>query len=137
MKTSDKILRILSIALLILLGIGAVYGGVTLVIDPSGELLGLPLDVLDGTPFGDFMIPGIILLLFIGLLSFVITFLTIKIFPKYEWMILSQGVILAIWLTTEIVMGIFDPFFHYTYYTVSILLVIFGSLLAARKKRSG
>jgi len=137
MKTSDKIIRMLSIALLILLGIGAVYGGVTLVVDPTGELLGLPLYVLDDTPFVDFMIPAVILFLFIGLLSFAITFMTVKKYSKYEWMIVFQGLVLGIWLTTEIIMGIFDPFFHYTYYTVSILLIIFGSLLAVGKNRFG
>ena len=126
---STKIIRVFSTLLLVFLGIGAFYGGVTLIIDPSGKLLGLPINVLDYTPFSNFFIPGIILLLFNGILSFVITFMTIKKYSKYEWMIVFQGLILGIWLTTEIIMGIFDPFFHYTYYTVGALLMISGLLL--------
>ena len=84
MKTT-KTLRVFSVVLLIFLGIGAVYGGGTLVIDPSGELLGLPLSVLNDSPFGDFMIPGLILLLFLGFLSFVIMFMTIKKYSNYEY----------------------------------------------------
>ena len=132
MKTT-KTLRVFSVVLLIFLGIGAVYGGGTLVIDPSGELLGLPLYVLNDTPFMDFMIPGLILLLFVGLLSFVIMFMTIKKYSKYEWMIISQGIVLGIWLTTEIIMGIFDPFFHYTYYVVGALLIVSGGLIIREK----
>ena len=130
-----KVIRIFSIVLLIFLGIGAVYGGGTLVIDPSGELLGLPLYVLDDTLFVDFMIPGIILLLFIGLLSLVIAFITLKKSSNYRWLIIFQGLVLLIWLTVEILMGIFDPFFHFTYYATGVLLVICGILLIKIEKR--
>ncbi len=129
-----KFVRLFSIALLILLGIGAVYGGVTLIIDPSGELLGLPLAELDTTPFNNYLIPGVILLIMVGLLPFFIAYSTIRKLSKYEWLIIFQGVILTIWLTTEIVMGIFDPFFHYTYYATGILLVLCGIILIKTEK---
>ena len=128
-----KSIRIFSIAILILLGIGAVYGGVTLIIDPTGELLGLPLEVLDLSPFSNYLIPGIILLIMIGLLPFYITYSTIRKLPKYDWMIIAQGILLIIWLTTEIIMGIFEPFIHYTYYTIGILLVLCGIMLIKKK----
>ncbi len=42
------------------IGIGAVAGGVGLAADPSGERLGMPLELLEGTPFATFLIPCIV-----------------------------------------------------------------------------
>jgi hypothetical protein len=49
------------------IGVGAVAGGLALVLDPSGEGLGMPLELLEETPFATFLIPGIILLVVNGL----------------------------------------------------------------------
>jgi len=60
--------RNILISLLLFLGLGALGGGALLIISPSGELLGgLPLSILHHSPFNDFLIPGIILFLVLGL----------------------------------------------------------------------
>ncbi len=53
------------------IGIGAVAGGLGLLLDPSGAKLGLPLELLKHTPFASFLIPGVVLLLVNGLGSLV------------------------------------------------------------------
>jgi len=45
----------------VFIGIGAVAGGAGLALDPSGESLGMPLELLEETPFATFLIPGIVL----------------------------------------------------------------------------
>jgi len=55
------------IALLLFLGVGAIFGGFILIISPSGRLFGMPLSLLHHSPFKDFMYPGIILFSIIGL----------------------------------------------------------------------
>ena len=50
-----------------LIGIGAVAGGLMLVMDPSGETLGVPLELLADTPFAIFLVPGIVLFTVNGL----------------------------------------------------------------------
>ncbi len=53
--------------LLAFLGIGALGGGGALIISPSGELLGgLPLSILERSPFSDFLLPGILLFVVLG-----------------------------------------------------------------------
>lgn len=51
-----------------LLGTGAVAGGLMLVIEPSGKWLNMPDSLLKNAPFTDFLIPGMILLLLLGVL---------------------------------------------------------------------
>ncbi|WP_336780410.1 hypothetical protein [Paenibacillus illinoisensis] len=54
------------------LGIGAIVGGGGLIIDSSGSLLQMPNSLLEHSPFGNFLIPGIILLLVLGIMPIVI-----------------------------------------------------------------
>ncbi len=120
------LVRISSLLLLLLLSFGAIYGGITLIIDPSGGLLGLPIYLIDNTPFVNFLIPGVILLVMIGLLPLFIAALTVFGVRNYGWFTIFQGCLLAGWLTVEVIMGIFDPFFHIGYYSVAALLIITG-----------
>jgi hypothetical protein len=60
--------RNILIALLLFLALGALGGGSFLIISPSGKLIGgLPLSILKDSVFPDFLIPGIILFLVLGL----------------------------------------------------------------------
>ncbi len=52
--------------LLALLGLGALGGGGLLAAAPSGRLLGMPLAMLAGSPFADFLVPGIVLFTVLG-----------------------------------------------------------------------
>ncbi|MFD2866468.1 hypothetical protein ACFSYC_17360 [Mucilaginibacter antarcticus] len=53
--------------LLAALGAGAIFGGAVLIISPSGKLFGMPLYLLKNSPFLDFLLPGLILFLLLGL----------------------------------------------------------------------
>ena len=63
-----KTARNIHLFLLAFLGLSAIGGGGALIISPSGKLLGgLPLSILVRSPFNDFLIPGIILFVVLGL----------------------------------------------------------------------
>ncbi len=71
--------RNLLVSLLLFLGLSAMGGGSFLIISPSGKLLGgLPLSILEHSPFPDFLIPGIILFLILGLCPCLICYALIK-----------------------------------------------------------
>lgn len=53
------------------IGLSAVIGGALLMLEPSGRLLNLPLELLAPSPFADYLIPGVILFTIIGLDSLV------------------------------------------------------------------
>ncbi len=61
-------MRNLLIFLLAFLGLGAMFGGGVLMISPSGKLFGMPLWLLDNSPFNSFLIPGIVLFALLGVL---------------------------------------------------------------------
>lgn len=52
--------------LLAFLGLGALGGGGVLAVSPSGQLMGMPLSMLAGSPFHSFLIPGLLLFTVLG-----------------------------------------------------------------------
>ena len=79
-----------------LLGTGGLYGGYMLLKDVSGRLLGLPEGLLDRLPIDTYLIPGLILIIFNGILPLVtvigllrketLTALNrLNVLPKYYW----------------------------------------------------
>ncbi len=51
---TSKATRNLLIALLAFLGLGAMGGGAVLIVSPSGKLMGMPLSLLDPSPFRNY-----------------------------------------------------------------------------------
>lgn len=64
------------------LSLGALGGGLMFIIDPSGELMGLPRTLLDTSPFGSYLVPGIILLCALGVLPAITA---VALFSRREW----------------------------------------------------
>ncbi|MDQ0196216.1 hypothetical protein [Paenibacillus wynnii] len=64
------------------LGLGAIGGGLVLIIDPSGEMIGMPVSILERSPFSNFLLPGILLMLVFGLLPMLVLYGLTK---RPEW----------------------------------------------------
>ena len=76
---NPKTARNILVALLLFLGLGAMGGGALLILSPSGKLIGgLPLSIVKNSPFTDFLIPGIILFLVLGLFPCLISRALVK-----------------------------------------------------------
>lgn len=131
MKKEEKrpIALYLLLIVLAIQSIGAIGGGLSLVLAPDGSIMQMPLSYLDGSPFTSFLIPGIILLVVLGFFpafifySLIATpnwnrFQAFNIYKRIHWswsFSLYLGIMLSIWIYIEI---IFIPF--------DILQTIFG-----------
>jgi len=82
-----KITRNIFLILLGFLGLGAIAGGGALIISPTGELIGMPLSMLEKSPFNSFFIPGVILFSVLGLIPL---FLIIALLKKPESKLAEQ-----------------------------------------------
>lgn len=99
-----KALRWLAIAALLFNALGALAGGFLLMYAPEGSMLRIPLSYLAHSPFPNYFIPGLILFVFNGLLSIVVTFLTLVRQKDFAVFIFIQGVVLSGWIFIQIVM---------------------------------
>ncbi|MFF2019155.1 hypothetical protein [Paenibacillus sp. NPDC058177] len=68
----------------VFLGVGAVAGGGALVADPGGGLLGMPLTLLERSPFSDFLVPGLLLFTVFGLFPLLVLYSMIRR-PQWRW----------------------------------------------------
>lgn len=119
----------LLIVLHFFLGIGALFGGGSLILSPDGSLLHIPIKLLQYTPFHNFFIPGLILFCGLGALPLftAICLITDKPLKEAERLCIDQselwswnfslyiGFILIIWITVEIYMIQAIVFIHVFY----------------------
>jgi hypothetical protein len=89
-------------ALQVLIGLGAVGGGLAMVLDPSGANLRMSVDWLSGTPFPDYLVPGIVLLALNGLGSLVGA---VASFTRYRYagdIAIALGAFLIVWILAQV-----------------------------------
>ena len=126
-------IRILAITLLFLNGFSAVAGGVGLIGDPTGKSLGWSTDMLQHSPFNDFLVPGLVLFAGNGLLSIAIAVMTIKRRRYHAALIIIQGMFLCSWIIIQMVMlQLYHPL-HLTCGGIGILLILCGYLLSQNR----
>lgn len=126
----------LLIALQAFLGIGAMVGGLFLVFDPSGNMMGMSIELMKVTIFPDFLIPGIILLLALGVFPLIVmSALIIKwdwkigeklnVFKQLHWswaFSLYIGFALIIWITVQVYIVSEISTIHIVYITLGLAI---------------
>jgi hypothetical protein len=84
------------------LGIGALAGGGALALVPEGDLLGMPVSLLNGSPFRTYFAPGLILFGAAGRVNTLAGFLTIAGHPLRKRASVCAAVILMGWISVEV-----------------------------------
>jgi len=84
------------------IGLGGAAGGFGLVTEPSGANLGFHVDLLSKSPFSDYLIPGLILLVVIGLGSLAGGVLSILRYRYAGEIAAVSGAFLMIWITAQV-----------------------------------
>jgi len=132
MKTRNFLIFILAF-----LGLGAVGGGGVLIFSPSGEMMGMPLSAIDGSPFTSFLIPGILLFSLLGIFPLLTIYALIKkpswrwggylnFFPDMHWawsFSIYTGFTLIVWIQTEMICMKRVHWSHTVYMCLAIVLL--------------
>ncbi len=121
-----KPLRIPVIVLLAFNGISAIFGGGALMIDTTGQSIGMPLSLLRYSPFEDFLIPGILLFLFNGLSSVLVAIAVGKKAKGYPLLVMGQGVASVTWIVTQVIMIRGIGMLHYLYGSIGLVVLLAG-----------
>lgn len=114
-KLSAPFAQRMLVFLLTFIGIGALISGGMLFAAPDGHLMQLTPDLLDGTLFTNYLIPGIILFLFVGVFPIPVSYgllrqpawrwaEAINVCKNYHWAWTASwaaGVIMLIWIVVE------------------------------------
>ena len=132
-----KLFYKLLIGLLLLFnGIGAIYGGINLMIYPDGSSIQLSPDWIEGTMFKNYFIPGLVLFIANGLFS-IFTLITLAFNLKnHNWFVIFQGAILTGWILIQILLIQTIYFLHIILGGVGIALIVLGFALKRREAGS-
>ena len=103
------------------IGLGALGGGLMLVIDPSGETLGVPSDFLEGSPFSSFLIPGIFLMAVNGIGSLIGAGFSFARRRYAQELAIVLGAIMAAWILIQVAIISSIGFLHVFYFVLGIV----------------
>lgn len=132
-KTRPFSLYIMMI-LILFQGASGVYGGGSLVLDPTGNTLQMPLSLLDGSPFDSYLIPGIVLLLILGLFPLIVLY---GVWKRKVWAWAGAFLIsiaLVVWIGVEIAMIGYqaEPPLQFIYGLVGLSLLVLTQLSSVK-----
>jgi hypothetical protein len=111
-----------TIALLVLLGIGALAGGAALVEQPDGGVMQFDTELLAGSPFSDFLIPGLVLGGLFGIGSLVVAAMGVARFRLAPFLAFAIGCGQMVWIVVELAIIRELSFLHPTFFLVGMAI---------------
>ena len=115
------------------IGLGALGGGFMLVRDPSGSALELPMSLLEGSPFPDFLIPGLFLLAVNGVGSMIGAGLSFTRRRYAQEIAIVLGAILVAWIVIQIVIISSFHWLHVLYFILGVVELGIGLYIRRRR----
>ena len=109
-----------AVGLLVFLGIGALAGGIALASKPDGSVMQFPLSLLDGSPFTDYFIPGLILGGLFGVGSLAVAGLGVRGWHVAPFIAFAIGCAQMIWIVVELAVIKELSFLHPTMFAVGL-----------------
>lgn len=120
------------LVLLLVQGLGGLAGGLSLAARPDGSVMRMPVSQLAGSPFSDYLVPGLILLLVLGFFPLV-ALAGVWVRQTWAWYAaFAVGCGLIIWILVEITIipySWLQPFFA----LVGVLIVLFALDASVRR----
>ena len=123
-----KILFSTSISLLVITGITAIYGGLRLMIDPTGEGIGFSLSRLKFLPFKNYLVPGLLLFTVIGVGSLAIAQMLFRRKKRSPVLLILQGFVLVTWVVVQ-ALTVPSSYLQYIFGAIGAAFVISGFIL--------
>ncbi len=111
-----------TVAGLVLLGIGALAGGIALVTAPDGSNMGFETALLADTPFSDYLLPGLILGGLFGIGSLVVAIMGLRRSRLAPFLAFGIGCAQMIWIVVELAIIKEFSFLHPVCFGIGLLI---------------
>jgi uncharacterized membrane protein (DUF373 family) len=138
------------IALHILLGLSGLAGGAAMILAPDGRILSIPVSMLADSPFSSYLIPGLLLFIFLGVYPLLSAYAQVTLpswrqvqrnipIKNLHWAWLAAfatGPIAIIWIATQIALIGYTHPLQPTILALGALLIILAITPAMRQHYS-
>ena len=131
MNPQSKSLRVtknLLVILFVFLSLSGLFG-ILFLIDPSGELVGMPLSHLDNLPIDTFFLPGLYLLIVYGIGSAVIAYGLLRQLFWAPIAGLLLGLVLIGWVIGQIILWGEPAMLQYLYLSVGAAIFLLSLMI--------
>ncbi|QIK70497.1 hypothetical protein G7062_09360 [Erysipelothrix sp. HDW6C] len=115
-----------SLILHVLVGVGAIAGGMAVVIDPTGSNMGVPLELLKYSPFQDFLIPGLFLVAVLGIGNLAVAWIGYKYPMLIPYGDIAMGGILVVWIVVQCIMLRSIAILHLIFFAIGCIQIVLG-----------
>ncbi len=109
---------------LVLLGVGALAGGIALMVAPDGSVMHFDTGLLEGSPFSDFFIPGLILGGLFGVGSLAVAVAGLRHARLAPFVAFAIGCAQMIWIVVQLAIIKELSFLHPTMFVLGLVIAI-------------
>ncbi|MGZ8557481.1 MAG: hypothetical protein ACXWWC_04080 [Chitinophagaceae bacterium] len=114
------------------IAITSTLSGLVMISNPDGEILNLPISVLIGTPFKNFLIPGILLTSLVGSINLLAVFFNMQRHPnRYNWSI-AGGIMMTGWIIVQLLLIQAAHWLHFIYLGIGLLIILIAYQLKGK-----
>ena len=119
-----KKMKSLLVILILFVAVTAFASGVIIILHPDGSIMQLQLSVLNGTPLKNFLVPGIVLTIFVGGTNLLAVFFYFKKHPaRYNWAI-AGGFMLCGWIIVQMILINYFHWLQFLYLGIGLFIVL-------------
>lgn len=122
LSTAGKV----SVTALVVLGLGALAGGIALVSRPDGSVMHFDVNLLAGSPFSDYLFPGLILGGLFGVGSLSVAVLGLRHAAFAPFLAIVIGIAQMIWIVIELLIIKEFSFLHPTMFGIGLVIAAAG-----------
>lgn len=125
-------MKSLLVILISFISFTAILSGLLMISNPDGGILKLSLNLLEGTLFKNFLIPGILLAIIVGGINLLAVLHNIKHQPnRYNWA-LAGGITISGWIIGQMIVIHSVHWLHILYLGIGILIILLAYQLKGK-----
>lgn len=125
-------MKTLLLILVSFVAVTAIPSGLLLVISPGGDIIHLPLSLLNSTPFKSFLLPGIILTFIVGGVNLLAAISLIRGSVNRYNGALAGGIIISGWIVVQVILINAVHWLHFLYFGIGIIIILLAYQLKGK-----
>ncbi|HET9431146.1 MAG TPA: hypothetical protein VFO70_08215 [Chitinophagaceae bacterium] len=125
-------MKIFLFILVSFIAVTSTLSGLLMLSDPDGGLLTLPLSLLEGTPFQNYLFPGVLLAGLVGGVNIVAVYSYIaRTKSRYNWSIAGGSMIIG-WIIVQMILIQSVHWLHFIYLGAGVLIILISYQLKGK-----
>ncbi len=113
----------------LIVALGALPAGMLFILHPDGSALQMSVALLQGSPFHDYLIPGLFLFTVNGLCQLGAAVLSFRRHRFAPWAGLALGIILLCWIAIQVSIIGLTSYLQYLFFAVGILEIFLSAII--------